>query len=155
MPPDLPILGAASAETWSRGFHIFAAMLAVGSLVFQRVALRPALLETPNPELADGIRRRWVPVVYLVITILLVTGFYQFMVAGVPKGKADSSYHMWFGMKFVAALAIFFLASALVGRSRALEKIRAKGSLWLSVAILLAIGVVAISLHLRSIHAPL
>ena len=144
------LLANAVAEDLSRGAHLLFAMIAVGALVFQRVALRPALDEGGSPELAEGIRRRWAPVVHVVITLLLVTGLYQLMTAGLAKGKADSSYHMWFGIKFIAALAIFFLVSALAGRSQGLAGFREKGKRWLGVSILLAVVVVAISIHIRS-----
>ena len=90
------------------------------------------------------------PVVHIAITLLIVTGLYQLMTAGLAKGKVDSSYHMWFGIKFIAALVIFFFASALAGRSAALAGIREKGKRWLGVSILLALVVVAISIHIRS-----
>jgi uncharacterized membrane protein len=149
-----PILAASHIETLSRGFHILAAMVAVGALVFQRVALRPALDEAGSPEIAEAVRRRWAPFINIAITFLLITGFYQFFASGIPKGKAESSYHMLFGLKFVVALGVFFIASALAGRSAALAGIRAKGRTWLGVAIVLSLVIVAISLHLREVAVP-
>ena len=148
------LAAAGGAETISRGIHLLCAMLAVGELVFQRLALRPALEANPNAELAESIRRRWAPMTHIAITLLLVTGMYQLMKAGIPKGKEDSAYHMWFGIKFVAALGIFFIVTALAGRSAAFEKLRQKGGLWGSIAIVLALVVIAISLHLRAIPVP-
>lgn len=151
--PMTVVLATTTGEWVSRGAHLLAAMVAVGGLVMARVAVRPALDEAGETPVAEGIRRRWAPVVYTAITLLIATGFYQFFVAGIPKGETDSKYHMWFGMKFAAALAVFFIASAVTGRSRALEGVRRSGRLWLSLAILLAVGIVAVSLYLRSIVA--
>ena len=148
------IAAVSDPESISRGIHLLCAMLAVGALVFQRIALRPALDATPSPELGESIRKRWAPVTHLAITLLIVTGMYQLMKAGIPKGKEESSYHMWFGIKFVAAMGIFFLVTALGGRSAAFEKLRQGGRLWGSVAIILALVVIGISLHLRQIPVP-
>jgi len=147
-----PILAAAIDDSIVRGIHLLAAMLAVGALVFQRVALRPALDERGDPELAEAIRRRWAPWVHGVIVILLATGFWRFFTIGLPKGEADPSYHMLFGMKFLAAFGVFFVASALAGKGPALARFRAAGRTTLGVGILLALVVLAISLHLREIE---
>jgi len=145
------VLAAAIDDSIVRGIHLFAAMVAVGALVFQRVALRPALDETGSAALAEAVRRRWAPWVHGTITILLATGFWRFFTVGLPKGEADPSYHMWFGMKFLAALGVFFVASALIGRSPALARFRNAGRATLGAGILLAIAVIAISVHLREL----
>ena len=53
------------------------------------------------------------------------------------------------GMKILLAMAVFFLASALSGRSKALEGIRRNAALWLVINILLAAVIVAIAGYLK------
>jgi len=145
------ILAATSnGDLVSRGLHLLAAMVAIGGLAFQRLALRPALEKCEDPELAEAIRRRWAIVTHSVITVLLLTGLYQLMTIGMAKGKLDSSYHMWFGIKFMAAMGVFFLASVLGGRSSLSAKFRENAKLWLTITLLLGVGIVVISLALRT-----
>ncbi len=145
------ILAATSnSDLVSRGLHLLAAMVAIGGLAFQRLALRPALEKCEDPELAEAIGRRWAMVTHSVIAVLLLTGLYQLMTIGMAKGKLDSSYHMWFGIKFVAAIGVFFLVSVLGGRRALSAKFRENGRFWLSTTLLLGVGIVAISLALRS-----
>ena len=146
--------GGGMGETVSRGIHLLCAMLAVGAIAYQRFALRPALDAHPSPELAEAARKRWAPFTHALITLLIATGIVQLMVAGMPKGEATKSYHMWFGIKFLAAMGVFFLVSVLGGRSNLAVRFREKGRLWGGVALLLAIVIVAISLHLRALPLP-
>ena len=146
--------GGSMGEWVSRGVHVFAAMLAVGALAFQAFALRPALGAEEAPELAESIRKRWAPFTHIAITLLIVTGLYQLMVAGIPKGKETSSYHMYFGIKFLLAMVVFFFVSALGGRSAAFQKLRENGATWGRLTLLIAIVIVALSMMLRSIPHP-
>ena len=90
------------------------------------------------------------------ITVLLVTGLINFFnirelfrteSAGLPK-----IYNVVFGIKVLLAFAIMILASALVGRSAAFDKIRAHAKCWLTVNVGLILVVVALSGILRSTH---
>jgi hypothetical protein len=83
------------------------------------------------------------------ILFLLASGLYNF----VQKNNQGlrPAYHMLFGIKFLLAFAIFFLASVLTGRSPAFAKMRANARFWLSLNMTLAIIVVCISGVLRAI----
>ena len=62
------------------------------------------------------------------------------------KDDSDSGlYHALFGAKFLAALGVFFIASALTGKSKALEGIRADAPKWLGIASILGILVVVLA----------
>jgi hypothetical protein len=52
-------------------------------------------------------------------------------------------YHAIFGVKFLAALGVFFIASVLVGTGQGLAALRAKRAKWLTVLLVLA-GVIII-----------
>ncbi|MDX1961498.1 MAG: hypothetical protein SFX18_00005, partial [Pirellulales bacterium] len=68
------------------------------------------------------------------------------------KGTYVLFYHSLFGLKFLLALGIFFIASALAGRSAGLQKIRDQAPFWLNVNLALILAVVVISGLLRQTH---
>ena len=136
----------------SRWAHILAAITAVGGTIFMRMALVPSVGVLPDDErkkLHEQVRSRWVKFVMAAILFLLVSGLYNF----VQKNNQGlrPAYHMLFGIKFLLAFIIFFLASALTGRSPAFANIRANARFWLSLNMTLAIIVVCISGVLRAI----
>jgi uncharacterized membrane protein len=136
----------------SRWAHILAAITAVGGTIFMRMALVPAAVALPDEErkkLHEQVRSRWVKFVMAAILFLLASGLYNF----VQKNNQGlrPAYHMLFGIKFLLAFAIFFLASVLTGRSPAFAKMRANARFWLSLNMTLAIIVVCISGVLRAI----
>ncbi|MEK6246569.1 MAG: hypothetical protein N2C12_00220 [Planctomycetales bacterium] len=142
-----------------RWMHIFAAIALFGGLIYQRVALIPAaqrLEEEPRKQLSEAVRRPWSRVVMVAILFLVISGFVNFARTSAAFKAVDLKlpplYHMLWGTKVILALAIFFLASALAGRGTATQRFRDQAAKWLTVSILLAVLVVAISGVLRSIH---
>jgi hypothetical protein len=79
------------------------------------------------------------------VTLILVSGLANFALFQAPSHKGQPLYHALFGIKFLAALVVFFLASALTGRSASLAPIRANARFWAGVAATLVIVIVAIS----------
>ena len=142
-----------------RWMHIFAAIALFGGSIFQRVALVPAskeLAADQRQRLGDAVRRRWSRVVMLSILFLLVSGLVNFVLtinlfkaAGL---KAPTLYHVLWGTKVLLALVVFFFASALAGRGAATQKFRDNAGKWLTVNLVLATLIVAISGVLRSLH---
>src|SRR5262249_48962386 len=121
--------------------HITSAICAIGGPFFIRIALMPAANSTLDDETHQKLREataaRWRKIVYILITLFIITGFYSFFVEtrGINGqlitarwrefGPEDKQlYHMLFGIKVLAAFAIFFLASALAGRSAVFAPIR-------------------------------
>ena len=141
-----------------RWMHIVPAIVAGGATAFARIALLPALATLPDAErlrLKETIDRRWRVVVMACIALLLVSGIANFVLYQAPVHKGQSLYHVLFGVKFVAAMIVFFLASALSGRSAALAPIRASSRFYAGIAAMLVLAIVLISGVLRSIpHAP-
>jgi len=136
-----------------RWTHILAAITAVGGTIFVRVALLPSVAVLPDNErkaLHEQVRSRWIKFVMGAILFLLISGFYNFMVKERPPGVTPL-YHALFGIKFLLALVVFFIASALVGRSPALARIRQNARFWLTLNMILAITVVCISGVLRAL----
>lgn len=144
----------------ARWLHILSAMAAVGGALFARVALLPSLQvlnEADRKTLHDAIRSRWSKVVMASIGFLLLSGLYN--IAMIEMGKkippdGKTLYHALFGIKFLLALVIFFIASALAGRSPAFAGIRQQARFWLSLNLALAVLLVCISGGLRMIRDP-
>jgi len=131
----------------SRWVHVGTAIVLLGGSIFQRFVLMPAAQSLPEAEhaqLRERMMGRWKKIVMAGITLLLVTGFYNYL-----SVKHEPRYHMFMGIKILLAFAVFFLASALTGRSAGLAGIRRNSKLWLGVLIALASATVAIGGFLK------
>jgi uncharacterized membrane protein len=139
----------------SRWLHILAAMVAVGGTVFQRVALVPSvgtLTDDARRQLVEAIRQRWSRWVMMAILFLLASGLYNFVVIAKQLPESGKGlYHGLFGVKFLLAIAIFFVASALAGRSEAFARIRQNARIWLTINLVMAVVLVCISGFLRTV----
>jgi hypothetical protein len=128
-----------------RWLHIGSACLAVGAPFFVRFALIPAAEKSLQPDqfqaLKEAMHARWRPIVYSLILLFILTGLYTFFVTARWREltpDARKTYHMLFGIKTLAAFGIFFLASALAGRSKAFLPIRKSAKTWIAVLLTLA-----------------
>jgi uncharacterized membrane protein len=147
-----------------RWAHVLAAIVAMGGLVFARFALVPALAEVDDETrngIHERIRRRWLPWVIGAITVLLASGLANFLLFN-ARVKAEgwagggwmrmTNYHALFGVKFLLAMLVFYLASALVGRGAGTQWARNDRAKWLSVTVGLSLAVVLISGWMRQLH---
>jgi hypothetical protein len=131
----------------SRITHIATAITLVGGSVFTLLVLIPAtkaLDESTHQKLRSAITLRWKRFVHLGVLLFLVSGFYNYTRA-IPDHKGDGLYHALIGTKIILAFGVFFLAAALVGRSKKLAFIRAKRKSYLTLMVVLAIAIVSIS----------
>lgn len=131
----------------SRFVHVATAITLVGGSVFTRYVLIPAagkLEGTVHDQLSAAVERRWKRIVHLGILLFLASGFYNYFRA-MPDHQGDGLYHALVGTKILLALVVFFLAAALVGRSSSLEAIRRQRRRWLTILVVLATVIVAIS----------
>lgn len=132
----------------SRWVHVGTAIVLLGGSIFMRFVLMPsatALSESEHDKLREGIMLRWKRIVMIGITLLLITGFYNYLAGDTTLPR----YHMFMGIKILLAFGVFFIASALTGRSPALEAIRRNRARWMTVLILLASAVVAVAGYLK------
>ena len=141
----------------SRTAHVLTAIILLGGSIFIRFVMMPAAAKLPDAEhneFRGRIMGTWRFVVSAGIALLIVTGFYNYLVVALPAHKGDGPYHMLMGIKMLLALVVFFLASALTGRSKALEFIRRENRRWLLILVLLAIAVVVIASYLKVRGTP-
>jgi len=133
----------------SRWLHVLAAITAIGGAVFMRFALLPAakktLDEATHEQLKEAVRARWAPFVHGSITVLLLTGMVNFYFLVLAKDVKPMPYHVIFGVKFLAAMFVFFVGTALVGRSAGFESIRSARAKWLTALLVTAALIVLIS----------
>ena len=138
----------------ARWLHLGPVIIAIGGAFFAWWVLLPAVSETLDDEQAAKLRSaiagRWRMVVHVCIGLILVSGIFNVYRSIVILGK-PLAYHFLFLPKLLAALGIFFLASALVGRSDAFANLRRDAKKWLGVIIALAAIIVVISGIMRNI----
>ncbi len=135
----------------SRVTHIGTAIALVGGSLFMLLVLFPAaklLASDAHDSLAAGITARWKRFVHLGILLFLVSGFYNYFRA-MPNHRGDGLYHAIIGSKMLLALGIFFIASALVGRSPRFAAYRAQRARWLTILVLLASLIVLLSSYVK------
>ncbi len=142
----------------SRIVHVGTAITLVGGSIFTLMVLIPSAKEISDEQhqkLAEGIGRRWKKFVHIGIALFLLSGIYNYT-RMIGSHKGDGLYHALVGTKMLLALGVFFLASALVGRSAKFEGMRQNRSKWLKIMVLLAAVIVGISgfVKVRGIPAP-
>jgi uncharacterized membrane protein len=137
----------------SRWTHVGTAIVIVGGSVFLRFVVMPAAAELPDDEhnaFRERILSRWRKLTGMGIGLFLLSGFYNYLVVAMPAHKGDGLYSALLGVKMILAFVVFFLASALTGRSAKFEPLRQNAAKWLLVTILLAATIVAISGFLKT-----
>lgn len=146
--------------------HVLAAVTALSGLVFSRFALLPALEdvdEETRERIHSGVRRAWIKWVMGAIAVLILTGLANYLLT-IQRASAEAwggngrawmrfhGYHAFMGMKILFAFAVFYMASALIGRGEATQWARDDRKKWLTVTLGLALAVVIISGYLRQMH---
>ena len=145
------------AAILSRWIHIGTAIVLVGGTVFLRFVLSPAaaqLAETEHAKLKELVMKSWKKYVHGGILLFLISGLYNYLVVQAPLHKGDKLYHALMGIKIILALAVFFLGSALVGRSKSFEGMRKNSKFWQLVMILVSALIVGISGYAKVAMPP-
>lgn len=151
------LLAVNAVDLLSRWVHVGTAIVVVGGSVFMRFVLMPAAEELSDEQhqaLRQRVLKTWQKFVMAGIALFLLSGFYNYIKVAMPQHDGDGLYHALMGIKILLALGVFFLASALTGRSPALEGIRQNAKRWLAVTILLATVIVAIAGFLKVRGTP-
>jgi uncharacterized membrane protein len=136
----------------SRWIHVGTSIVLVGGSVFLRFVLAPAAGSLPEAEhtlLRERVVGIWKRFVHVGILLFLLSGFYNYLVVTRPDHAGDSLYHALMGTKILLALVVFFIGSALVGKSAGLAKIREQRNTWLLVLVLLSAVIVGIGGFLK------
>lgn len=125
-----------------RWIHIGSATLAIGVPIYMRFVLMPAAAEALDAPAQAALREkmmdRWRIFVMAMIVLFIVSGTY-WLVFVINMKEKSMLYQSILGIKLLCALALFFLASALAGRSAAFASIRANARKWTGVLVVLGI----------------
>jgi len=136
----------------SRWVHVATAIILVGGSAFFRFIVMPAAATLPDSAhvaLREQLLARWRRIVGPGIGLFLISGFYNFIVVAVPQHRGDGLYHGLMGTKILLAFVVFFLISALMGRSPAFEAIRNNSRKWMAITLILSMLIVGISGFLK------
>lgn len=131
----------------SRFAHVGTAVTLIGGTIFMKFVLHPAASTLPDEahdQLRTAVMARWKKFIHIGMALFILSGIYN-MTRTFPNHKGDSLYHALVGTKVLLALGVFFIASALVGSSKAFEGMRANRPKWMGVIVLLAAIIIAIS----------
>ena len=137
-----------------RWLHILPAVAVGGATIYAAIALVPTLGELPDDVrrgLRERVAARWRPVVSMSIALLFASGLGNFLLFQGKLHRGQALYQGLFGVKFLAALAVFFISSALVGRSPALQPMRDRMPFWIRVNAALVVLIVLVAGVLRLI----
>ena len=138
--------------------HVATAIVLVGGSVFMRFAVMPAESELSESDRADfrgRLLRYWGKFVHGGITLLLASGFYNYLVVMRPLHEGDGHYNMLVGIKILLAMVLFVLASALVGRFGWSKGLRERARTTVTVMLILAAVIVSISGYLKIRGEPI
>jgi hypothetical protein len=136
----------------SRVVHIMFAIIIGGGLFYLRAVLAPA-----GADACFANRRtvwaRWVGIATL---FLIASGLYNYiMFVREAKGGGaplPSAYHMLFGVKFLLALFVFFVAAILAGKTSLADKFRGNMGRWLNLAWTAVMAIIIIGALMRTYH---
>lgn len=142
--------GAYVISIVSRAVHLLSAMILVGGLFYQRTVLAPSGVDS----WFAGRRAVWARWVGITTFLLLASGIYNLMTI-IKQAKAagaplEPTYHMLFGIKFLLALLVMFIAAMLAGKTATAERFRAQMPKWLNISWLAAIAIVVLAAILRT-----
>ncbi|HEX7126697.1 MAG TPA: hypothetical protein VF406_13150 [Thermodesulfobacteriota bacterium] len=131
--------------------HLGAAVAAVGGVLYLRVVLLGSLGAVPAEQRAAVLKaagRRFHPVLWASIAVLLVTGL-QNVVLAAAEHAADPLYWRLLSLKVVLALVLFALALGLSLPLPALAGLQRRRPQILVVNLLLAAAILLLSAILR------
>jgi uncharacterized membrane protein len=137
----------------SRFLHILAAAWAVGSLIYTRYVLSPAVQAMAAEErgrLLGGLSERLRPLALSSIALLLITGLYNFY--RILQGSVAPGYHMAFGIKFLLALHVFGMLYVLSKPPGGDPRHDAKRSRLALGALISSMLILGIGAYLRTLH---
>jgi putative copper export protein len=143
----------------SRVLHILGAVVLVGGIFYLRMVVVSRVRSSDSGSDTDvwysSRRAKWAMWVGIATLVLIVTGLVNFVYIVKTNQSFAAPYHAVFGVKFLLALGVFFLAAILAGKSAAGERFRKNFRYWLGVCLVLGVVVIALGGVLRSMpHVP-
>lgn len=132
----------------SRWLHVIPAIIMVGGTLFLRLALLPAFAQSshtePRDQIRESVRKNWAKWIGISTLLLLVTGLYNAYFKAVTYDLSP----LYIGLmltKILLALAVFYLAARLSGRSAKAAKLREREVHWTNILCVLMLTIVLIA----------
>lgn len=121
----------------SRVLHIAGAGAIFGGLVYLKRVVAPLATDASDKEeaLYRGRRSAWAGIVMAATALLLLSGTLNIYTIVVGSEKMPAPYHMMFGVKFLLAMFVFFVAAGTAGKSPMATNMQASARKWLNLAI--------------------
>ena len=136
----------------ARWLHIIPAIVLVGGTLFIRFVLYgPFREQGASDNLREDVRKRWSRLVMISILLLLISGLYNSAMKSIGY-HLDMLYNGLLGLKIVLSLVIFYLISALSGRSDRAKRMRERDEYWLNIICVLMLLVVMMAGYMRTMH---
>jgi putative copper export protein len=98
-----------------------------------------------------GRRAAWAMWVGIATLLLLASGLFNYNWIISAHEKMEGGYHALAGTKILLALALFFVAALLAGRSPAAERMRRNMRAWLGLCLILGIAILILGAMLRAV----
>ena len=136
----------------SRVIHTTCGATLMGGLIYLRfvAASEASIGEDGLSTIYASKRRSWTMCVMVCSALLLASGFYNFFAFNEAYKNLPKLYHPLFGVKFLLALGVMFLAALLAGKTNLAKKAQASMTNVLNLAIILALAVFILGAMLRS-----
>lgn len=136
----------------SRVLHTASAAVILGGLVYLKYVIAPLAQGSDDRDEAiyHGRRSAWARLVMIATTFLLLSGFFNLYTILVSSEDLPPAYHMLFGVKFLLAMFVFFVASGTAGASPLAVNMRANLDKWLNLALLATLLIFIIAAAMRT-----
>ncbi|MFM1920316.1 MAG: hypothetical protein RLZZ303_1950 [Candidatus Hydrogenedentota bacterium] len=136
-----------------RWTHVLSAIAMMGGTLFIWMVLRGAVAESldgaAREALVAAVRKRWKRAVMILTTLLLVSGFYNYLMVTRFEHPDEPRYHMMFGIKFLLSMAVFTLAMFMIGSTGLAKRLQKNESVSLAILLALAAAVVAVGGYMK------
>lgn len=135
-----------------RVLHIASAAALFGGLLYLRQVVAPVATdaETPEEALYRGRRKAWSLVVMVATTLLLLSGFFNLYNIIAGSEKLPAAYHMLFGIKFLLAMFVFFVAAGTAGKSPMAENMQRRMEFWLNLSLAAVLVIFVLGAAMRT-----
>lgn len=136
----------------SRVLHVASGGVILGGLVYLKYVIAPLASGSDDRDeaLYRGRRSAWARLVMLCTTLLILSGFFNLYNIMVTSEDLPSTYHMLFGIKFLLAMFVFFVAAGTAGASPLAVNMRARLDQWLNLALSATLAIFIVGAAMRS-----